>query len=196
MTKVMSSPLAGAEMMTFLAPAVMWPLAFSASVKRPVDSITTSTPSFFPWQVFRAAGADDLDLVAVDHEHVVFLQRRGGLLGGNRAGEATLRGVVFQQVSEVVGRNDVTDGDDVEGGSEEALFDEGAEDEAADAAETVDGDGGHDSILERPMRLFRPAAGLCMRNAKRQSSGQNPLKLPFLSSTRGFESPFSCSHLA
>ena len=36
MTTVMSSPLAGAEMMTFFAPAVMWPLAFSASVNRPV----------------------------------------------------------------------------------------------------------------------------------------------------------------
>src|SRR4029078_13444874 len=44
MTTVMSSPLAGAEMMTFLAPAVRWPLAFSASVKRPVDSITSWTP--------------------------------------------------------------------------------------------------------------------------------------------------------
>ena len=31
-------------MMTFLAPAAMWPLAFSASVKRPVDSITSCTP--------------------------------------------------------------------------------------------------------------------------------------------------------
>ena len=40
MTTVMSSPLAGAEMMTFLAPAARCPLAFSASVKRPVDSIT------------------------------------------------------------------------------------------------------------------------------------------------------------
>ena len=40
MTTVMSSPLAGAEMMTFLAPAARWPLAFSASVKRPVDSMT------------------------------------------------------------------------------------------------------------------------------------------------------------
>ena len=32
--------LAGAEMMTFLAPAVRWPLAFSESVNRPVDSMT------------------------------------------------------------------------------------------------------------------------------------------------------------
>ena len=40
----MSSPLAGALMMTFFAPAVMWAAAFSALVKRPVDSRTMSTP--------------------------------------------------------------------------------------------------------------------------------------------------------
>ena len=45
-TTVMSSPLAGAVISTFLAPAVRWPLAFSASVNRPVDSMTTCTPSF------------------------------------------------------------------------------------------------------------------------------------------------------
>src|SRR5882757_9633218 len=43
-TMVMSSSLAGAEMMTFLAPPVMcWP-AVSPVVKMPVDSITMSTP--------------------------------------------------------------------------------------------------------------------------------------------------------
>ena len=40
----MSSFLAGAEMMTFFAPAVMCAAAFSASVNRPVDSRTMSTP--------------------------------------------------------------------------------------------------------------------------------------------------------
>ena len=40
MTIVMSSPLAGAEMMTFVAPASRCALALSASVKRPVDSMT------------------------------------------------------------------------------------------------------------------------------------------------------------
>ncbi len=40
MSSVFTSPLPGAEMMTFLAPAARWPLAFSESVKRPVDSIT------------------------------------------------------------------------------------------------------------------------------------------------------------
>merc|ERR1740120_262168 len=43
-TRVLSAPLPGAEMITFLAPASMWPLAFSYSTKRPVDSMTYSTP--------------------------------------------------------------------------------------------------------------------------------------------------------
>ncbi len=34
-------------MMTFLAPAWMWPSALAFSVKSPVDSMTTSTPSAF-----------------------------------------------------------------------------------------------------------------------------------------------------
>mmetsp|Transcript_24278 Transcript_24278/g.50345 ORF Transcript_24278/g.50345 Transcript_24278/m.50345 type:complete len:202 (-) Transcript_24278:26-631(-) len=46
-TKVFKSPFPGAEMMTFLAPASMCPAAFSASTKRPVDSITYSTPMSF-----------------------------------------------------------------------------------------------------------------------------------------------------
>src|SRR5579875_3443158 len=40
----MSSPLAGAEMITFFAPASMCARASSALVNRPVDSTTTSTP--------------------------------------------------------------------------------------------------------------------------------------------------------
>ena len=56
----MSSPLAGAEMMTFFAPAAMWPLAFSASVNRPVDSMTISTPSAFHGSSAGVLAADDL----------------------------------------------------------------------------------------------------------------------------------------
>src|ERR1035437_3415067 len=44
MQTVMSSLVAGAEMITFLAPASMWARALSASVKNPVDSMTMSTP--------------------------------------------------------------------------------------------------------------------------------------------------------
>ena len=47
MTTVRSSPLAGAEMMTFLAPAAKWAPAFSLSVKRPLDSTTSETPRSF-----------------------------------------------------------------------------------------------------------------------------------------------------
>src|SRR6185437_12489329 len=44
-TMVMSSLLAGAEMMTFLTVEPRWALAFSASVKKPVDSMTISAPT-------------------------------------------------------------------------------------------------------------------------------------------------------
>src|SRR6266568_2038523 len=46
-TIVMSSPLAGAEMMTFRAPAVRCAFALSPSVNRPVDSTAYSTPRPF-----------------------------------------------------------------------------------------------------------------------------------------------------
>ncbi len=45
MLTVMSSPLPGALMMTFFAPPCRCPRAFSAWVKRPVDSMTRSTPA-------------------------------------------------------------------------------------------------------------------------------------------------------
>ena len=46
-TMVMSSPLAGAEMITFFAPPSMCFFASGALVKRPVDSSTMSTPRSF-----------------------------------------------------------------------------------------------------------------------------------------------------
>src|SRR5277367_4156447 len=44
-TMVMSSLVAGAEMMTFLTVEPRWALAFSASVKKPVDSTTIWAPT-------------------------------------------------------------------------------------------------------------------------------------------------------
>ena len=44
MQTVISSPVAGAEMITFFAPPSMCARALSAAVKKPVDSITMSTP--------------------------------------------------------------------------------------------------------------------------------------------------------
>ena len=139
MTTVMSSPLPGAEMMTFFAPAVMWPSAFSSSVNRPVDSMTYSTPSSFHGSSAGPLGADALDLVAVDDQHVVL-----GLVGRRTSSLLTLPSnlpwvrVVLQQVGEVVGRDEVVDGDDVDVLAEAALVGQRAEHEPADATETVD----------------------------------------------------------
>ena len=120
----------------------------------------------FPGKSVRSARAHDLDFVAVDDDDVVFREIRRGFLRGNRAGEAALGGVVFEEVSEVVRGNDVTNGADVEGGSEVALLDESTEDKAADAAESVDGDSSHISIWGMPTRLFRPAGADCAWRAR------------------------------
>jgi hypothetical protein len=66
-----------------------------------------------------------MDFLAVDHEDVVLGLVRGGFLGAHSAAEAALRGVIFEQVGEVVGRHDVADGDDIERRAEEALFTRG-----------------------------------------------------------------------
>ena len=67
----MSSPFAGALMITFWAPASRCARAFSASVKMPVDSRTMSTPEVAPRQGRRVLLGEDLDLAAVDDQGVV-----------------------------------------------------------------------------------------------------------------------------
>ena len=70
-TIVMSSPLAGALMITFFAPALRWARALSASVKRPVDSRTMSTPRSPHGSAAGIRLLEDLDLAAVDDQRVV-----------------------------------------------------------------------------------------------------------------------------
>ena len=95
---------------------------------------------FGPGQLGRRLGADHQHLPAVDDEHVVIGFVGGRLPGIDGSLETTLGGVVFEQVGQVVGRHDIADGDHVEGRAEQALLHEGAKDETADAAETVDCD--------------------------------------------------------
>ena len=61
-----SGSVAGAEMITFFAPAARCLAASSRLVKKPVDSITTSQPRSPQRQVGRIALGEDLELVAVD----------------------------------------------------------------------------------------------------------------------------------
>ncbi len=60
-TTVMSSPVAGAEITTFFAPASRCLAAASRLVKIPVDSITTSTPRSFHGNVAGSRTANPLN---------------------------------------------------------------------------------------------------------------------------------------
>src|SRR5579875_1136796 len=77
-TMVRSSPLAGAEMMTFLTLPRRCAAAFSASVKWPVDSITRSTPRS-PQGIGDGVPIDD--------------ERSGSRF--NLAGETAIGGIIF-----------------------------------------------------------------------------------------------------
>ncbi len=92
----------------------------------------------FPGQFSRSAGANDEDVLAVHHEHVIFRFVSGRLLGADRASKATLSGVVFDEVSEVVGGNDIPDRDDFNFFAHETLFDQRPENQAANTAEPID----------------------------------------------------------
>ena len=54
--------------------------------------------------------------------------------------EAALGGIVFHQVGEVVGRDEVVDGDHLKFGSEEALLTESPENQSANSSESINRD--------------------------------------------------------
>ena len=91
-----------------------------------------------PRQLGGRFGGDHFDLGTVDDEHIVlgFVRRR--FLGADGSGEAALRGIVLEQIREIVGWDNVTDGDDFHFLADETLLDHRAEDQTADAAEPVD----------------------------------------------------------
>ena len=74
--------------------------------------------------------------MAVDDQHVVLGRARRDFLLVDLAGELALRRVVLQQVGEVVGRDEVVDGDHVELLAEQSLFDQGAGTPAARSGRT------------------------------------------------------------
>ena len=101
-------------------------MAFSASVKKPVDSTTISAPTAGPVQLGRVALGEDLDLLAVDGDEV---RAVGDLLL-----EISEDGVVLEEVGQGGGSGEVVDGDELDVGVAQC----GAEDVASDAAEAVD----------------------------------------------------------
>ena len=83
-------------------------------------------------------------MLAIDDQHVVFCERRIGFFARDGAGESALRGVVFEEVGEVVGGNEIVDRDHFDFLAEEALFRDGAKDETSDSSKAVDADFCHD----------------------------------------------------
>ena len=81
-----------------------------------------------PRQFFRVSVGEDFDFFTVDDEVVTF--EFGGAV------EATLRGVIFEEVQQHVGRSEVVNGDDFD----IFRFVHLAQSETADTSESVDGD--------------------------------------------------------
>ena len=132
MTTVLQSPFAGAEMITFFAPAARCPAALSASVNSPVDSTTMSTPSApHGSAVGPFLDREALDPVAVHNDHALALV-------GDRAVVAALRRVVFEQIRQIVRRHEIVDRHDFDVVAEKTLLRDCPEYQSADPAETID----------------------------------------------------------
>ncbi len=93
-----------------------------------------------PGELGRRLGADHQHVLTVDGQHVVGFLVRPRLLRADVPVELALDRVVLQQVGEVVGGDDVTDGDHLDLFAEQTLLVQGAKYQATNPTETVDGD--------------------------------------------------------
>ena len=91
-----------------------------------------------PRQFGGRLGGDDFDLGAIDDEDVIIGLVGAGFLRADGAVETTLGGVVFQEIGEVVRRDDVANRDDFDVLANQTLFHHCAEDEPSDASEAID----------------------------------------------------------
>ena len=114
-------------MMTFLAPPSMWACALVASVKKPVDSTTMSTPTSPQPMAAGSFSAKILMVGVTDGDRVVRV--------GDVVGEHAEHRVVLEQVGDGLVVHQVVGGDDLDVGTGRL---DGPEEVAADAAEAVD----------------------------------------------------------
>src|SRR5664280_2866000 len=98
-TKVASTPVAGAATITRLAPASRWAAADSRVVNRPVDSITTSTPSSPQGNALGSRSAS----TAIGPESRTIDEPETSV-------EAAVRGVVPEEMAQRLRRGQVVDG--------------------------------------------------------------------------------------
>ena len=146
-TMVMSSPLAGALMMTFWAPASMCAPAFVASVKMPVDSRTMSTPRS---PQGRAAGSFSARILISRPSMMIDV-----VAGLDLARVGAVGRVVLEQQRVHLGVDQVVDGDDLD---VRRTLDQRLEGLAADAAEAVDADAGRHAAVLLAIRVAARSA--------------------------------------
>src|SRR4030095_12457713 len=104
-------------------------------------------PECFPRKSLRAfLHGETLNLMTINHEKVILVELGVRLLAVDFLRRTALSGVVLHEGGEVVSGDEVVDGDDVDFFAEEALIADCAEDEAADAAESIDADFNHERL--------------------------------------------------
>jgi hypothetical protein len=81
--------------------------------------------------------------VSIDDQQVIFGRRRTRFLARDGLFRAALNGVVFGEISEIVGGNEIVDGNNLDLFSQEPLVADGAKDKPADAPETIDANFDH-----------------------------------------------------
>jgi hypothetical protein len=79
-----------------------------------------------------------MNVASIDDQNIIVRFVGGRFAGGNLAFEAALDGVVLEQVGQIVGRHNIADGDDIHFPADHSLLGDGAEDQAADAAKSID----------------------------------------------------------
>src|SRR5262249_40856070 len=91
----------------------------------------------FPGQLRRVFGTNNVYLRAIDDQDIVF-----GFIGrafgrADLAIETPLRGIVFQQVSEIIRRHDIADRDDFDVFAQQSLFGDSPENQAPNTSEPI-----------------------------------------------------------
>ena len=127
---VMSSPLAGAEMMTLLAPAAICFAALALSVKMPVLSMTTSTPSSPQGSCAGSRSDKRFDLIAVYNQRAV-----GGF---NLARVDAVIGIVAKEMRHRIQIAQIVEGDHIN--DIWVVFADRFQHLPADASKSVDAD--------------------------------------------------------
>lgn len=125
-------------MMTFLAPGVDVALGLGGVGEQAGRFDDDVHAQIFPRQGGGAfLDGQALDLLAVDDQRVVLGKAGVGLLANDRPRELALGGVILQQVGEVIGRDEVVDGDHLDLLAQQTLIADRPEDQPTNAAEPI-----------------------------------------------------------